>query len=57
MTMRKFIRKNKEKLDKYIQQAAPGSPKNDDERERWVMNDTALYAWARSEGVPNMPLK
>jgi hypothetical protein len=29
----------------------PPTRKNDAERDAWVMNDEALYLWARSEGV------
>lgn len=27
------------------------TPKNDEERRLWVLNDEGLYLWARSEGV------
>jgi len=51
MTFREFIKQNREELDKAIQGAAPGSPKNDEERRLWVLNDEGLYRWARNEGV------
>ena len=51
MTMREFIRENREALDEAIQSAAPGAPKNDGERRLWVLNDEGLYLWARREGV------
>ncbi len=30
----------------------PTEPRNDEERETWIVNDEGLYSWARSEGVP-----
>ena len=50
--MQEFIHKNREELDRCIQRACPGAPKNDNERRLWVLNDEGLYNWARSEGVP-----
>ena len=55
MTMREFIRRNREELDKCIENGM-GSPiprglKNDQERELWVRNDEGLYLWARNDGV------
>ena len=38
-------------LDRIIQNAAPGAPRNDTERRLWILNDEGLYNWARSEGV------
>lgn len=51
MTLKKLIRENREKLDRYIQRVAPGAPRNDNERRLWVLNDERLYKWARSCGV------
>jgi len=51
MTLKQFIRDNRQQLDEIIQAASRGAPKNDSERELWVMNDEGLYNWARSEGV------
>lgn len=51
MNMREFIKLNRPTLDTYIQEAAPGSPKNDRERELWVNTDECLYHWAKREGV------
>jgi len=51
MRMREFIRGNREELDNAIQAASPGSPKNDQERELWILNDEGLYSWAQSCGV------
>ena len=51
MTLRQFIKENRQALDEIIQGLAPGSSKSDSERELWVLNDEDLYNWARSEGV------
>jgi len=51
MTLRQFIKENRQALDEIIQSLAPGSSKSDSERELWVLNDEDLYNWARSEGV------
>lgn len=52
MTMREFIRQNREELDEAIRRVCPGAAQNDDERELWILNDEGLYNWARGEGVP-----
>ena len=55
MTLKQFIRKNKEALDLYIEDQCESlgikSYKNNRERELWIRNDEALYLWAKSEGV------
>ena len=51
MTLVKFIKENKQELDRIIQSIAPGSPRNNNERLLWIMNDEGLYDWAKSEGV------
>ena len=45
MTMREFIKKNREELTECT------GATNDAEREQWILNDEGLYNWARSEGV------
>ena len=50
MKLQDFIRKNRQELDECIQRVAPGSPKNDNERRVWVLNDEGLYNWERREG-------
>ena len=53
MSMREFIRSNRDELDAGIRRAL-GDPDyclNDKEREQWVLNDEGLYWWARREGV------
>ena len=52
MTMKDFIRSNREELDQCIKTACPNLRSlNDSDRREWVMNDEGLYNWARSEGV------
>lgn len=51
MTLKQFIRDNRDELDEAIQRVVPGAAKNDEERRQWVLNDEGLYNWARSEGV------
>jgi hypothetical protein len=52
--MRKFIRENREAIDKYIKSICPNCRLNDDERKGWILNDEYLYNWARSFGVKNI---
>ncbi len=51
MTMRNFIKENKEEIDAGIRRVAPGISLNDSERRNWIMNDEGLYCWARRSGV------
>ena len=51
MTIRDFIKENKEELDRCILRVCPGIRLNNDERRLWILNDEGLYNWARSEGV------
>ena len=51
MTLRDFIKENKEELDACIKRVSPNASLNDAERRLWVLNDESLYRWARSEGV------
>lgn len=52
MSMRDFIRQNREALDAAIRGACPNvGSLNDDDRREWIANDEGLYQWARSEGV------
>lgn len=51
MTMRDFIKENREELDRCIRRVVPNLRINDEERRQWIMNDEGLYNWARSEGV------
>ncbi len=51
MSLANWIKQHREELDRAIQSVSPGAPKNDQEREMWVLNDEGLYLWAKSEGV------
>lgn len=53
MSMREFIRSNREEIDAGIRRALgdPDYRLNDEERRQWIANDEGLYLWARSEGV------
>ena len=57
MTMREFIKTNRDELDDAIKLLGsyrfivPNARLNDNERENWIMNDEGLYEWARIEGV------
>lgn len=49
--LRRWIRANRAAIDDHIRAEVPGARIDDDERERWVLNDEALYRWAQDEGV------
>ncbi len=49
MTLRQFINKHKDEIDKICN--LPKGYRNYNERRLWVLNDESLYNWARSEGV------
>jgi hypothetical protein len=52
MSIKDFIKENRDELDDYIKRACPNIGRlNDDERRLWVLNDEGLYRWAKSEGV------
>lgn len=51
MTLREFIRENRQVLDECIRQVVPNARLNNEERRLWILNDESLYNWARSEGV------
>ena len=52
MTLKDFIKDNREDIDECIKRVCPNNRYfNDAERENWVLNDEGLYRWARSEGV------
>ena len=50
-SMRKFIKDNREEIDKAIHSVVPNARLNDTERIMWILNDECLYNWAKSEGV------
>lgn len=51
MSIRQFIRENREEIDAAIRRACPNCSLNNEERRMWILNDEGLYRWARSEGV------
>lgn len=51
MTMREFIKQNKEEIDDAIKRVVPNARLNNEERRLWIMNDEGLYNWARRSGV------
>ena len=56
MTLRQFIKDNRQQLDECIARALGCevnelNHRNDGERRLWVLNDEGLYHWAKSEGV------
>lgn len=51
MTMRDFIKENREEIDAGIRRVAPNAALNDSERRNWILNDEGLYRWARRSGV------
>jgi hypothetical protein len=51
MTLKQFIKENREEIDRAIRSVAgDGCRIDDEERRLWVLNDEGLYDWARSEG-------
>jgi hypothetical protein len=53
MTLREFIKKNRQEIDSGISRFYGDNckPSNDAERQDWILNDEGLYNWAKSEGV------
>jgi hypothetical protein len=51
MTLKQFIRDNRDELDRAIHSVVPEVRLNDEERRLWILNDEGLYLWARGEGV------
>ena len=51
MTLREFIKQNKEEIDQCIRRVCDNCRLNDKERREWIANEEGLYRWARSEGV------
>lgn len=52
MSIRAFIRENRAALEAAIRKACPGLERlSEGEIRLWILNDEALYNWARSEGV------
>lgn len=51
MTMKEFIKENKQEIDAAIRRVCDNCQLNDRERRAWINNDEGLYNWARSAGV------
>ena len=51
MTLRQFIKENKEELTECIKRVVPNCRINNEEIRLWILNDEGLYRWARSQGV------
>ena len=51
MTLKQFLKDNREEIDSAIKRVVPNVRLNDSERRLWVLNDEGLYRWARREGV------
>lgn len=51
MTLRNFIRENRNEIDAAILRAVPECRLSDTERRLWILNDESLYLWARRSGV------
>lgn len=52
MTLRNFVQKNREEIDRVIKAVCPNCAWfNDEERRAWIFNDTYLYNLARNSGV------
>jgi hypothetical protein len=53
MTIKKFIRKNRQEIDRVIRCILGDIYYriDDEERRLWILNDESLYRWARTEGV------
>ncbi len=51
MTLKQFIKDNRQEIDAAIRSVVEGCRIDDNERRLWILNDEGLYNWARSEGV------
>jgi hypothetical protein len=51
MTLRDFIKENKEEIDRAIKRVCQNGRLNNEERRQWILNDEGLYLWARRSGV------
>lgn len=51
MTMKEFIKENKEEIDTAIRRVCHNCRINDQERRMWINNEEGLYLWARRMGV------
>ena len=51
MTLKQFIKENRQEIDEAIKRVCDNCRLNDNERRLWILNDEGLYLWARSVGV------
>lgn len=51
MTLKEFIKENREEIDAAIKSVVPEATIDNEERRLWILNDEGLYLWARSAGV------
>ena len=52
MSMREFLKENREKIDDYIRSQCPNVGKlTNDARREWIANDERLYWFAKHAGV------
>lgn len=52
MTMRQFIKENRQEIDDYIRRIVPNiGTLNDNDRQQWIANDESLYSWAYQNKV------
>ena len=53
MSLKTFIRENRQEIDRIIRQQCDNLGRlNDDARRDWIVNYEPLYLWALREGVP-----
>lgn len=46
-SLRVFVRQNRKTIDEYVlEQTKTNHRLNDNDREKWVLNDELLYSWA-----------
>ena len=51
MTLKEFIKENKDGIDEVIEFHCSNCKLNNTERREWILNDEDLYRWAKREGV------
>lgn len=49
MTLKNFIKQNRQEIDDFIRKARFNGKIDDEERRLWVLNNERLYNWAKSE--------
>ena len=51
MTIKQFIKHNRQDIDLHIKAQCSNCKINNKEREDWISNDESLYNWAKAVGV------